>query len=441
MPASKLFYPFGDVIRTYRISQYVHETLNLILPRYFSLSVLGLVFLWLIICQPTPVCAEAAACKYLDRALKIAQDLRKLQLKSPVDCQELTEKEFSAIQKDFFSEDLSAEALYNDGLVYKALGIISEDYQYQKCLLEDSLQHIQALYHAESKRILIPKWQSPGFSTLIHESVHVLQDQHFDLWKLKKEANTSTDSALSFAALVEGDAVEVERKYRANKKNEPLTSRQRPTNDKSKRQNALRCKFPDTLAYLYEFPYNVGRIFVGNLKNKGGYSKINEYLRVPPSKTSDILYSASKKPHLSEFVVKQIEVQAPKASMGEWKEIKDDMLGEYFIRTMLRPVVKSRDAIIAGIGWRGDKIKLFEAKKHFENDKRDFLLLWHTEWKNEVEQKQFTIALLKTLQKTLDLSPYKTINSAQISAKRKNGDRYKIDHRDTSVVIQVRFSR
>ena len=50
--------------------------------------------------------------------------------------------------------------------------------------------------------------------TLAHELTHVLQDQHFDLTKLQKQACASdTGDPAAFKALVEGDAVRIQHDY------------------------------------------------------------------------------------------------------------------------------------------------------------------------------------------------------------------------------------
>ena len=48
--------------------------------------------------------------------------------------------------------------------------------------------------------------------TVAHELTHALQDQHFDLTKLEKEA-AKTHSSDALRSLVEGDAVRVQKLY------------------------------------------------------------------------------------------------------------------------------------------------------------------------------------------------------------------------------------
>src|SRR5207237_10042636 len=75
----------------------------------------------------------------------------------------------------------------------------------------DTDKKLQGYYSVQDKMLYLYNDISGAYESgvLIHEMVHALQDQHFDLGKLKARlhlTNYNSDAERALAALIEGDA-------------------------------------------------------------------------------------------------------------------------------------------------------------------------------------------------------------------------------------------
>ncbi len=156
---------------------------------------------------------------------------------------------------------------------------------------------------------------------LIHEMVHALQDQHFNLKKLHQQ-QFGSDSELALAALIEGDAtytmIEVLRK------DQPRVAGMldAPLEKSGNLQNA--------------FLYAQGARYVKALKDKGGWKAVNSAYRFSPQTTAEILHPAER---VSTF------------DMGPGKNV-----GEFgLIRLMAEHPATKAGSVKAAAGWHGDR--------------------------------------------------------------------------------------
>jgi len=160
---------------------------------------------------------------------------------------------------------------------------------------------------------------------LIHEMVHALQDQHFDLGKLKNDA-VGRDGQLALEALIEGDAtytmIEVlkERQPRAG---EILNAALEKAKDLER-----------------AFIYSQGARYVKSVKEKGGWKAVDSVYRFPPRSTASIL-------HLQ---------RVPQIDFGP-----GDSIGELGLIKLLRDHPATHEqAFTAASGWRGDNLRRFK---------------------------------------------------------------------------------
>ncbi len=183
---------------------------------------------------------------------------------------------------------------------------------------------VNAYYDIRKKEVVLYDDIKGSYSkaVLIHELVHALQDQHFDLKKLHEAAGS--DAELARAALIEGDAMLVA--IEMLQKDQPgIAGMLMSPLDKSKNlQNA--------------FLYGQGARWVKHAKDKGkGWESVNRRYAFPPMSTASIL-------HPGEFI--QPVKLGPGKTVGEFGIIKLLLANE---RTAPK-------ALEAASGWRGDRL-------------------------------------------------------------------------------------
>jgi uncharacterized iron-regulated protein len=187
---------------------------------------------------------------------------------------------------------------------------------------KDGSTGVQGYYDLKKKTLFLYDDVKKNYwkGVLIHEMVHVLQDQHFGLNTLH-DPFISGDAELARAALVEGDAtltmIEVlgKNSYAAKMLAVPL--------DKSRNlQNA--------------FLYAQGARYVQAIKKRGGWPEVDMRYRFPPQTTAAILHP---------------EERITVLNLGPGKPIGE--LG--LIRLLLGEPATRPLAMQAAADWRGDR--------------------------------------------------------------------------------------
>ncbi len=193
---------------------------------------------------------------------------------------------------------------------------------------------LQGYYSVKDKALFFYDDLSGAYEkgVLIHEMVHALQDQHFDLGKLKAKLHADSygsDAELALAALIEGDAtytmIEVLKKEQpkvAGMLDLPLT----------KAKNLERA-----------FLYAEGARYVKALKERGGWEAVNNAYKFPPRNTASILEGKN---------VASINL-GPGRTLGAWRIVR--LLAS-------QPATRDR-AVDSAKGWRGDReVTIAQAK-------------------------------------------------------------------------------
>lgn len=161
---------------------------------------------------------------------------------------------------------------------------------------------------------------------LIHEMVHALQDQHFDLEKLQvslHKENPDDDRALALAALVEGDAT--------------FTMAEVLKKEHPKVMGMFDVPLEKAKNLRTAFLYAQGARYVKALKEKGGWASVNAAYQFPPRSTVSILNLGG----------------VSTVNLGPGK-----VLGALaFLETLVQNPATRADAVKAAIGWRGGIVR------------------------------------------------------------------------------------
>lgn len=192
---------------------------------------------------------------------------------------------------------------------------------------KDAELKTQGYYSPREKTLFLYNDISGAYQkgVLIHEMVHALQDQHFDLAKMKArlhQAQYDSDAERALAALIEGDAtytmIEVLKKEQpkvAGMLNVPLA--------KAKNLDGV-------------FLYAEGARYVKALKERGGWALVNLSYKMPPRNTASVL--------------NQKTVLATDLGPGQ-------VQGELGLMKVLAGHPRTRERAFTAVkGWRGDRI-------------------------------------------------------------------------------------
>jgi hypothetical protein len=282
------------------------------------------------------------------------ESTRGLTYKHPVDIEFLSDDDFT--QKVTSSEaDLSAKdraEIDQYTAMYRALGLIGGDVDLFKESNDLKGGGSLAYYDPKAKKIRVRGTElTPAVRvTLAHEMTHVLQDQYFDLGRLTRIKSEGERTALR--SVVEGDATDVQNAY----VDQLSAADKQAYADESQKSsdNAGYAKAPQVLVANFTAPYVLGPAFVSVLRQKGGYTAVNDAIVHPPASEASLLdiftYFAGAVPS---------QVDAPKPEDGQ-KRLQDGEFGATQWYVMLARRLDVHDAVKALDGWGGDSFLAYE---------------------------------------------------------------------------------
>lgn len=273
---------------------------------------------------------------------------RGLEFEHPVEVNFLSESEYTAATTSEPTTEEDDEEIEAVVAEMRALGLVSGDLDLVDSLNTLSDSGTLAFYSPETKEVYVRgETLTPALRvTLVHELVHVLQDQHFDLSRMSDLPSTR---AAVMRAVAEGDAGRIEDIY----VDEALTDaeRQEYENDSGDQGDeafdTIRDEVPDALTALFSAPYIFGEPLVTYLDDTGGTDSIDEALRNPPSE--EVLFN----PHLwNSPEAEEIEVEVDMPSGAT--ELQRDVFGPIAWYLVLSSRVDPSTALAAVDGLGGD---------------------------------------------------------------------------------------
>jgi len=216
--------------------------------------------------------------------------LRGLPFEHPVQVEYLSAADFQKQVTDS-PEDLKKQRneIEQAAAVFRAAGLIGGNVDLGQAVNDTHAADVIALYDPATKKILV-RGDGPFTVetrvTLAHELTHVLQDQHFDLQKLDKEAaDSKTGSSDALTGLEEGDAERIEHKYLAEQSAADRAEYDKLSNATSNAAENQGKDIPPVLQTYFGAPYIYGSEVVSILENAGGNNAIDTALTGPTPTT------------------------------------------------------------------------------------------------------------------------------------------------------------
>ena len=220
--------------------------------------------------------------------------------------------------------------------------------------------------------------------TYVHEFIHALQDQHFDLDAFV-EANSSEDDPdgrLALSALVEGDATHATMQFLFL-----LPEDDKRILGESPSDAELPPAPPDDLPRIVlseiDFIYWEGRRFVEQLVNAGGWEVVNHAFLVNPPQTSEQIMHPER--YLQGQGALRIEIQAAADLIDEgWQISFEGRVGEFYLLHHLETHINAPDSVRFANGWGGDSLRIYTDEKGDE-----MMWIWHQVWDRANDAEQF----------------------------------------------------
>ena len=282
---------------------------------------------------------------------------RGLDFEHPVEVRFLPEAEFreevTSDEADLSDED-DAEFTRQEAAA-RAFGLLGPDDDLFEQVNTVTGEGILAYYSPEDTEIVVrgDELDVAMQGTLVHELVHALQDQTFDLAELQEKA---VDSAadLAITGLIEGDATTVEHAWvdaLDEDEREDYDDRLEAVTDDV--ESGTEDVSPAITA-VFGAPYELGPGFVDVLRAEGGRARLDEAFASPPLSDAHLLrpdrFLAGDQPQ-------QLDPPSlPTASA----ESEPDALGALGLYLALVSEIDPVQALEAADGWDGDVFVAYE---------------------------------------------------------------------------------
>jgi hypothetical protein len=243
-----------------------------------------------------------------------------------------------------------------------------------------------ATYSPLDKQVLVVE-KFKDETLLTHEFTHALQDQHFDLMKLLIVRPFNFDRTESLFAVIEGDAMNVQRRLEQGDAYGRL-----PLDDIIKQEGArfrdyrkeVGAFFPPLLTETFIFRYREGARFVEAVRRSRGERGVDALFQRPPASTEQVLhpekYEAGEAP-------REVSLNEAAFQTSGWTSVTSTPLGEIGVRGLLMAGVTEKEATRAAAGWGGDRAYLFERAGGAVP-----LFVWKTIWDKRADAEEFFLA-------------------------------------------------
>jgi len=286
-------------------------------------------------------------------------EARDLEWQHPVPVRFLDEDAFVAEvtseEGDLTDEDRASIAEAQAFL--EALSLLPSGTDLFEAVNEAGAASILAFYSWETAEIVMRgRDMTPSLrTTLAHELTHALQDQHFDLGKVREEADELGNGA-AFTTVVEGDAMRIEAEYLDEllpSERDEYFAAQGPGTGDAVQPPSLE-GVPEIVQVLLGFPYAIGPGFVATVDEIHGEDGIDELFR-PDVTEADVLVPIRYLNNLP-----NADVDDPSTPDGAEDVGEVEPFGAIGWFLMLSARLDPATALEATDGWDGDAIVAYE---------------------------------------------------------------------------------
>lgn len=299
--------------------------------------------------------------------------LRGLELINPLDLRFPTRPEVREYLEGALEETLTEEQTAEYNAFYTAYEFLSPDADIRNIVLDLYEQQVAGYYDPVAKTMNVilssgeqPTNRLPVLEQIIyvHELVHTLQDQHFDLELLLADLTSLADSdrALAGQALFEGDATFIMNIYTQQIAQEnPLGTLLGVIVGGAQAGNlTVPAGTPEILTAELLFPYNDGANFVSYLYSQGGWDAVNAAFGDLPV-SSEQIYHPEK--YVAGEMPQTVTLEDVSEHLGSgWTLISDGTFGEFYLRQYLAHTLNDAAVDTAAAGWGGDQYQVYVAE-------------------------------------------------------------------------------
>jgi hypothetical protein len=313
-----------------------------------------------------------------------------LKFKTPPKLEVRTKAQVREFLLGKFDEQQPAQELAGEEAVYKTLGLIPQNLDLRKFLLDLYTEQIVGFYDPAKKVLYVVEGAPREIAriTVAHELIHALQDQHIDLDSMQK-ATGDADRTLAAQAVIEGQAMYEQMMTMVGGEGNIAArlpggwDQVRQMIREARNEMPVFATAPILIQEALIFPYLSGAEFVRRFKEQRPNDSPLKHL---PVSTEQVLQTSAffgPRPDLP------TRVTLPPPSGGQ--KVYENTVGELGIRIFVYEHGKDQNtALRAAAGWDGDRYVL--TRTPAGNG-----IAWVTVWDTAVDAAEFAGSLAESV--------------------------------------------
>jgi hypothetical protein len=296
----------------------------------------------------------------------------------------------------FGSESYSEAEAESDEIVYRAFRLIPDDFDLAAYAQNLSEQDILGAYNPEtlavvaysaalSEELPFLRWQTA------HSEMHNLQINIFGLEE-SEILNLPTDQRIAFRAMIEGEANFVQYNYLQN--GEAFTPEEQVSVTDILNQGALALfnEAPPFLRAQFEFAYRSGFQFIQFLFDQGEFELVDNIWGNQPLSSEQILHPER---YLAGDTPTVVNVPSLTDALdGDWQLVRQDTLGEFYLRQHLEQYLSPEELDTAALGWDGDQYIVY-----WDAANDELVMALRLAWDGQDDPAEFTTAYTNYLRR------------------------------------------
>jgi len=328
------------------------------------------------------------------RTMARVEEIRGLEFEEPVPVTVISRAEYRRNNSD--SGNGGAYGEWNNQ-VWEALFLVGEDRNVSAAFDSTLGSSVQGYYSpSKDEVVIVSDAETPTIdrTTLAHELVHALQDQHYGLGGNPE----FQDTQLAHRGVTEGDATYVQKLYERR-----CGDRWRCLDRPDRTTAGTDSDFDRGVFVALYAPYAAGPRFVAERQQAEGWDAVNRLYERYPNSTEQLIHP-EKYPDEA-----PVDVSIPDRSNGQWERFDlqrpaHDVVGEASIYAMLRATGQADDGAPyeyehpLSSGWGGDRIVPYR-------DGDRFGYVWAIEWDSRRDARDFERAYRAVLDERASRQP------------------------------------
>ncbi len=305
----------------------------------------------------------------------------------PVKLRAIDKNEFLDLYRTHLRKESSPKKLHGERLFLQTFGFVDEDFDYEQSVLDLMGEQAWALYDFQRKNLYLADWAPEDALefAFVHELVHAIDDQTFNLRKFTKAAEKSEEQAARLAVM-EGQAAWVMTEWVMRQNGRSLEGNRMLAIATASATRFEAQQFPvfrSTPLYLREaliFPYSDGLMFQHDMIERYGKDGLKRVFTNPPTTTQHVLQP--------DLYVQGVEPESPAlpdfkvprgyrvAYAGEFGQLDNRILFEQHLGE------GEFGALLDG--WRGGQFEILEDRRSGK-----ILLRYAAAWESEETAQEY----------------------------------------------------